>query len=129
MTAANFHVASDAAIVILIVQVLIITSVLSTLTEIKTQPILTADVNISTEGEGSFLADAEAYYITRIHDISSDLQFLVQGGDITPVGALTLPYNVSIARVEVGTFLEREKPCGGTAVISIEATEALPALR
>ena len=63
MTAANFHVASDAAIVILIVQVLIITSVLSTLTEIKTQPILTADVNISTEGEGPFLADAEAYVL------------------------------------------------------------------
>ena len=34
LTAANFHVTRDAAIVILIVEVLIITSVLATITEI-----------------------------------------------------------------------------------------------
>ena len=63
MTAANFHVASDAAIVILIVQVLIITAVLATITEIVAEPRLTADVNISTEGEGPFLADAETFLL------------------------------------------------------------------
>ena len=59
MTAANFHVASDAAIVILIVQVLIVTAVLATITEIVAEPRLTADVNVPTQSKSSLLADAE----------------------------------------------------------------------
>lgn len=62
-TTANFHVTRDAAIVILIVQILIITSVLSTITEINAKPSLTADVKISTKSEGSLLADAEIYIL------------------------------------------------------------------
>ena len=63
MTAANFHVASDAAIVILIVQVLIITAVLATITEIVAEPRLTADVNVPTQSESSLLADAETFFL------------------------------------------------------------------
>ena len=63
MTAANFHVASDAAIVILIVQVLIITAVLATITEIVAEPRLTADVNVPTQSKGSLLADAETFLL------------------------------------------------------------------
>ena len=59
MTAANFHVTSNAAIVILIVQVMIITAVLATITEIVAEPRLTADVNVPTQSKGSLLADAE----------------------------------------------------------------------
>ena len=63
MTAANFHVASDAAIVILIVQVLIVTAVLATITEIVAEPRLTADVNVPTQSKGSLLADAETFLL------------------------------------------------------------------
>ena len=63
MTAANFHVASDAAIVILIVQVLIITAVLATITEIVAEPRLATDVNVPTQSESSLLADAETFFL------------------------------------------------------------------
>ena len=61
ITATNFDVARDGAIVILIVQVLVIAAVLPSITEILPEPGLAADVKVSTESKLSLLADAEIF--------------------------------------------------------------------
>ena len=76
-TTANSHVAREAAVVILIVEVLIITSVLFAITEIIAQPSLAADVKVSTESKGSLLGDSEIFLWLVIHFISASYTYNV----------------------------------------------------
>ena len=59
MTATNFQVSRDGAVVVLVVQVLVIAAVLLPMAKVHPKHDLAADVKVSTHGKGSLLADAE----------------------------------------------------------------------
>ena len=137
LTTANFHVSRQAAVVILVVQVLVIAAVLASLTEVRDQPsswpALAAGVKVATESKGSLLTDAKIQIflslLTASHSMcASNLQCLVQSGNEAPIRLQTFLHNVTIFRIEVSTFIKREEPCGRTTVISIQTIETLSAL-